>query len=191
MGMGPYGMKLSWRERIGAFRNTPAIFKLVWQERPSVTVVTVLLRLVRAGFPVALLWVSKLIIDAVIEARQTGPVWPRLMGLVALELSIVVLGDWLGRVSSVMEGLFGETFSIAMSVRIMEHAATLDLGQFENPAFYDQLDRARSNATGPIQFVMQLFQLGQGVLTLFALSAALLAFNPLLFVLLVASTVPA
>ena len=57
------------------------------------------------------------------------------------------------------------------SVRLMEHASKLDLYQFEDPAFYDQLERARQQTTGRIGLLAQLFGLVQDLLTLGSLGA--------------------
>jgi ATP-binding cassette subfamily B protein len=73
----------------------------------------------------------------------------------------------------------------------MEHAATLDLAQFEDPAFYDQLERARRQTTGRIGLLSQLLSMGQDSLTLVSLGAALLVYGPWLLVLLAVAVIPA
>ena len=109
------------------------------------------LRLVRAFIPVVTLWIGKLIIDGVVVARS-GTAGPggAVAGLVALELGIVVVGELLARASALVESLLGDLFSNHISVRLMEHAATLDLAQFEDPEFYDHLERARRQTVGRI-----------------------------------------
>ena len=65
-----------------------------------------------------------------------------------------------------MESLLGDLFSNVISVRLMEHAATLDLAQFEDPTFYDHLERARRQTTGRIGLIAQLLGMAQDALTL-------------------------
>ncbi|MBC8145390.1 MAG: ABC transporter ATP-binding protein, partial [bacterium] len=133
----------SLRQRIGAMRNVPALLRLIMETHRGYTVAIVILRFARAFVPVASLWVGKLIIDTVIElAKGNGDVI-ELWKLVALEIGIVVVGELLARASSLCESLLGDLFTNVASVRLMRHAATLDLYQFENPEFYDKLDRAR------------------------------------------------
>jgi ATP-binding cassette subfamily B protein len=146
---------------------------------------------VRAFVPVATLWIGKLIIDEVIRARGAAPNWRRLALLVGIELAIAVGSDALGRASQLVEGLLGDLFTNRMSIRLMEHAATLDLAQFEDPEFYDHLERARRNTTGRIGLLAQVLSLAQDGLTMMTLSAALLAFSVWLFFLLVIATLPA
>jgi ATP-binding cassette subfamily B protein len=150
----------------------------------------ILLRLVRSLVPVATLWIAKLIIDAVVAGRLLKPDYHRLWKLVAAEVAVVLAGDLLARGSSLVESLLGDLFSNQTSVRLMEHASTLDLYQFEDPAFYDQLERARQQTTGRIGLLAQLFNLGQDTLTLASLGAALLVYSPWLLLLLAVSIVP-
>jgi ATP-binding cassette subfamily B protein len=182
--------RLTWRERFAAMRYVPAMLALVWQTDRLLTAATAVLRVTRAFVPVALLWIGKLIIDEVIRARAAGPNWSRLALLVGIELAIAVGSDLLGRASQLVEGLLGDLFTNRMSIRLMEHAATLDLAQFEDPEFYDHLERARRNTTGRIGLLAQVLSLAQDGLTLVTLSAALLAFSVWLFLLLVLATLP-
>lgn len=178
------------RERVAVLRNVPPFVRLVWQTHRGLTAAMVALRLARAFVPIAVLWVGKLIIDAVVAARGGAFDTRQFWRLVALEISLSVLGETLSRASSVVESLLGDLFSNRTSVLLMEHAATLDLYQFEDPAFYDQLDRARRQTTGRIGLLALLLSLGQDALTLAGLGVALLAYSPWLLLLLALSIVP-
>jgi ATP-binding cassette subfamily B protein len=149
-----------------------------------------ILRLLRAGVPVATLWVGKLIIDTVVASQKSSVDFPRLWKLVALEIAIVATSDVLARTSSLVESLLGDLFSNHTSVRLMEHAATLDLTHFEDPAFYDQLERARRQTTSRIGLLAQLLAIGQDGLTLISLGAALVVYSPWLLLLLAIAVVP-
>lgn len=164
---------------------------MVWETQRGFTVSIALLRVARAFIPVATFWVGKLIIDAVVAIRAGQPEMPRLWELVAIEIGIVVAGEVLARASTLIESLLGDLFSNHTSVRLMEHASTLDLAQFEDPAFYDQLERARRQTTGRIGLLSQLLSMAQDSLTLISLGAALLVYSPWLLVLLVVAVIPA
>jgi ATP-binding cassette, subfamily B, bacterial len=148
------------------------------------------LRLVRGLVPIATLWVGKLIIDGVVAARAAGTDWRPVLNLVLLEIAIVVIGELLSRASRLIDGLLTDLFSNRVSVRLMEHAATLDLAQFEDPTFYDHLERARRSTSGRIGLIAQLLGMGEGLITLVTLSVALLAFNPWLMLLLFIAVLP-
>jgi ATP-binding cassette subfamily B protein len=175
---------------MSALRYVPQLLRLVWNTHRGFTVAMALLRLVRAFVPIATLWIGKLIIDGVVTAQRTGGSWRSVGSLVAIELAIVIAGELLARASSLVESLLGDLFSNRISVRLMEHAATLDLAQFEDPEFYDHLERARRQTVGRIGLIAQLLGLAQDTLTLVTLSAALLAFSPWLMVLLVVTILP-
>src|SRR5262245_8727382 len=178
------------RARLKAIRYLPPLVGMVWQTSPAYALMMIALRLVRSLVPVATLWIGKLIIDAVVVGRSLSPDYHRLWKLVAAEIGIVLAGDLLARASSLVASLLGDLFSNRTSVRLMEHASTLDLYQFEDPAFYDQLERARQQTTGRIGLVAQLFNLIQDLLTLVSFGAALLVYSPWLLFLLAVSIVP-
>src|ERR1044071_2971431 len=115
-----------WRERVAALRYVVPLIKLVWQTHRGYTTAMVALRLIRAFIPVATLWIGKLIIDAVIAMRESQPDLTYLWKLVAIEIIVVLVGETLARVSSLIESLLGDLFSNYSSVRLMEHAARLD-----------------------------------------------------------------
>ena len=178
------------RQRVSVLRNIPPFVKLIWQTHRGLTLAMVALRLVRAFVPVAVLWVGKLIIDEVVTARSGTVDTSNLWRLVGIEIALALTGEILTRVSSVVESLLGDRFSNRTSVMLMEHAATLDLFQFEDPAFYDQLERARRQTTGRIGLLALLLSMGQDCLTLGSLAGALLVFNPWLLLLLAFAVVP-
>jgi ATP-binding cassette, subfamily B, bacterial len=178
------------RDRISALRYVPKFIALIWETSWPLTLAMMVLRIVRAATPLATMWVAKLIIDTVVKARQHGPDWHHLWTLVGIEIGIVVTDQAISRTSTLVESLLGDLFTNHVSVRIMEHAATLDLVQFENPEFYDLLERARQNSTARLTLLGQLLSVGQYGLTLLSLSGAIVAFNPWLLGLLILAIFP-
>jgi ATP-binding cassette subfamily B protein len=87
--------------------------------------------------PVALLYVGKLIIDQVVALNTNSPAGnlQELWQLVALEFALALLTDGLNRMINLTDSLLGDLFSNYTSIRIMKHAATLDLDQFEDSVF--------------------------------------------------------
>jgi len=147
-------------------------------------------RLVRAGLPLATLWVGKLLIDVIAAGRTHHPDWHRMWMLFTIELIIVAITDTVARASALTDSLLGDLFVNRVSERIMAHAATLDLTQFEDPTFYDLLERARQNSTARIGLIGQLLQIAQDALTLAGFATAMLAFNPWLLVVVLVGVIP-
>ena len=183
---------LHWRDRLASLGNVRPLLGMVWETSPPLVIGTSVLRLVRALLPLAMLWVSKLILDAVVGRimRKSGnlqQVWK----LVALELGLAIAGDVLGRLNTLFDSLLGDRFTNRVSVRLMQHATELDLASFEDPVFYDKLERARRQTTGRLTLLASLLNLCQDTISLISLSAGLIVFSPWLMVLLVAAVVPA
>ena len=181
---------VSRKERLAALRYLPPLAKLIWQTHRGYTAAMMMLRLLRAFVPVATFWVGKLILDTVIAVRDGREELPLLWRYVAIEIAIVVAGEILARASSLIESLLGDLFSNVMSVRLMEHASTLDLAQFEDPTFYDHLERARRQTVGRIALVTQLVGIGQEAITLITIGGALIAYNPWMVLLLFGAVLP-
>ncbi|WP_044018292.1 ABC transporter ATP-binding protein [Hymenobacter sp. APR13] len=185
---------LTVRERFSALKNLPAFLRLIWQTSPALALGNMALRLLRAALPVAMLYVGQLILDSVVqlsgqpvEARQLTPV----LTLVALEFGLAIFSDALGRGVALLDSLLGDLFANQSSIRLMEHAARLDLDQFEDSAFYDKLERARRQTLSRTVLMSQVLSQAQDVITMGFLAVGLTAFNPWLLLLLLVAVVPA
>jgi ATP-binding cassette subfamily B protein len=165
---------------------------MVWDTSPGITSATVLLRLVAAVIPVGQLWVGKLIIDQVVQriigrSGSSNRIWV----LVAYEVGLAVMSDLLSRAINLCDSLLGDKFTNHVSLRLMEHANRLDLVSFEDPVFYDKLERARRQTTARLGMLAVLAGMGQQIITLLSLSAAVVSFSPWFLVLLVVAIIPA
>jgi ATP-binding cassette subfamily B protein len=181
-----------WRERVSALRNVPAVLRFVWESGPTVVVLGLVSRVVAALLPPALFWVSKLIIDTIFHILTTHqPIQPRLWWLVALEFGLAVAAGALGRVIDYLDTLLAGKYTYHVSVRVMEHAASLDLMAYEDPAFYDRLERARVQATDRLYMIQAIGRLIQQVITTITLSISIMVFSPWLLLLLVVGVIPA
>ncbi|MDQ6812186.1 MAG: ABC transporter ATP-binding protein, partial [Bacteroidota bacterium] len=185
--------QLSLKERLSALGNLPRFFKLVWHTSKWMTLLNAFLRVCKSSTPVAILYVGKLIIDQVILLNQHKPgITPHhLWILVAIEFALAILSDSLSRGITLMDSLLGDRFSNHTSIKIMSHAATLDLDQFENSTFYDKLERARQQTVGRTILLSQVLSQVQDMITMAFLAAGLLAFNPWLIILLLVAIIPA
>lgn len=192
----------SLRERMDALRNLPPFLRQVWRTSRLLTLASLGLRLLRALLPVAMLYVGKLIIDEAVHLAGNGGMPPlrealaggqldTLLQLLALELGIAIGSDLLGRLVNYADALLSELFTNATSVRLMEHAAELDLEDFEDPDLQDKLDRARRQTMGRMNLMGQLFGQVQDAITVVSFAAGLVAYAPWLMALLAVALVPA
>ncbi len=192
------------RDRLGALRTLPRLFRLVWRTSPGLALATIGLRLTRAALPTAALYVGKLIIDAVVRESRLPHAADRLASshlshdhlthiaaLVLAEAGLGILSDLLGRASTFVGDLLGQRTSDAASLDLMRHAAALDLEQFESADQQDRLDRARRQVTGRSSILQLVFGQAQDAVTAVVLAVGFAAYAPWLLAGLALALVPA
>jgi ATP-binding cassette subfamily B protein len=199
----PKAQPKNLRERFSALRNLPPFLRDLWATSPTLLTSDLVLRVLRALLPVATLFVGKLIIDEVVALLRDGAIsgslhdalssgrFNHLALLLASEFVLAVLSDVSGRVVSLLDALLSEKYTNATSIRLMQHAATLDLEDFEDSDMQDRLERARRQAVGRSSLMGQLFGQAQDLVTVVAFAAGLVVYAPWLIVLLALALVPA
>ena len=177
----------NWREHIKAVRNVPPLFKMVWKAAPGVVASSIFLRLLAALVPLAILAVTKVIIDSIYNLTSHHTALPEMFWwLVALEFALASLAMISARVINLCDGLLADKFTRYINIRIMDHASSLDLMSFEDPLFYDRLERARVQGTDRIGMIQATGRLVQEIITTASLAASIFLFSPwILFVLIV------
>jgi len=189
--------------RFAALRNIWPFLALVWHASPPLMLFSMILRLGRAVLPVSALWVGKLIIDEVVRLSgmpdRPADLWGwwgsdaigLLIVYVLAEFALAILSDVLGRVIGLVDTLLSDRLTMSSSIRLMEHAATLDLEDFENAEFQDRLERARRQSSGRMTLMGQLFTQMQNLVTVATFATGLVIFNPWLILLLALALIPA
>ena len=181
-----------WKERLAALRNVPPVLKIVWQAGPAVVSFGLAFRLVASLLPIGILWVGKLIIDSIVHLRSAHlPAPASLWWLVAAEFGLAILGSVITRGVDYLDALLADKYTRHVSIEVMKHAAALDLTAYEDPVFYDRLERARVQATDRLGMIQSLGRLVQQVSTATTLSISILVFSPWLLLLLIAGILPA
>jgi len=181
-----------WNERLSALRQLPPVLTIVWQSGPVVVFLGILFRIIAALLPIGLLAISKLIIDNItgVIAHQQ-PIRPVLWWLVAAEFGIAACSSILARVVDYLDSLLADKYTRHVSIAVMQHAAGLDLAAYEDPVYYDRLERARVQATDRLGMIQSLGRLLQQVVSTLSLSISIAYFSPWLLLILVAGVVPA
>ncbi len=182
----------SWRERLTALRNLPPVLRIVWQAGPAVVGFGLFFRLFASLLPLGLLWITKIIVDNIVHAvsaHQAVP--PRFWWLVAAEFGLAILTGAASRAMDYTDSLLADKYTRFVSVQVMKHAAELDLIAYEDPVFYDRLERARVQATDRLGMIQAIGRLIQQVITTVLFSASIMFYSPWLMLLLVAGVIPA
>ncbi len=180
-----------WRERLRALKNMPPVLRILWDSGPAVVAWGLILRLVVALLPFALAKVAQYIIQDLADRVGKGAALPaNFWVLVGTEVGLNVIFGLVTRAIDYSDSLLANRYTQHVSVRVMEQAARLDLTTYENPIFYDRLERARVQATDRLAMIQQMGRLFQQVITTLAFSAALAFASPWLVVLLALVVLP-
>src|SRR6516164_2418891 len=184
------GFKEAWSKRLNALRDVPAIVAIVWDSGPWVVYCSLLLRVLTALSPLALLTVARIILDSVVAyIAKGGQLRPHFWWWVALEFAIAAVTTLLTRATDFADTLLADRYVKYISVRMMKQASSLDLATYEDPGFHDKLERARVQATDRLLLIQQLGRLLQQVIATLALAAGIVVFMPWLLVLLLVCVV--
>jgi ATP-binding cassette subfamily B protein len=181
----------AWRDRVHALKNIPPVLRFVWDSGPSVVFWNITLRVIVAFLPVGVGIIGRYIIDGAIRIRLYQAPPAGFWWLVAGELALAVLIGVMSRAVDYLDSLLADRYTHHVSVEVMRKAATLDVTVYEDPVFYDRLERARVQATDRLAMIQQMGRLIQQTVTTIAFSAVLIQYSPILLLLLVAGTIPA
>ncbi|MGC2721907.1 MAG: ABC transporter ATP-binding protein, partial [Candidatus Acidiferrales bacterium] len=111
--------------------------------------------------------------------------------LVALEFVLAGAAATLGRMVVFCDQTLAEKFTRHISIRLMTHASKLDLTTYEDPSFYDKLERARVQSIDRVQMIELAGRLLQEIVTTVSLAAGIFLFSKVLLFALVACVLPA
>jgi ATP-binding cassette subfamily B protein len=181
----------AWSDRLRALKNVPPVLHFVWESGPAVVFWNITIRILVAFLPVGIGYVARRIIDGVNRISHHQPLPGHFWWLVATEMTLAVLMGMLSRAVDYFDNLLADRYTHHVSVEVMRKAAALDVTVYEDPVFYDRLERARVQATDRLAMIQQMGRLIQQTVTAFAFSAVLVWYSPFLLFLLVAGILPA
>ena len=151
-----------------------------------------LFRILIAFTTTAAPWIAGLIVDNITatlqsNARPSNSLW----WLVAAEFGLVMASNIFSRAIDYYDRVLADRYTRHVSIQVMEHASSLDLQAYENPVFYDRLERARVQATDRLGMIQAIGRLFQQVVTTATLSLAILFYSPWVLLLLIVCLIPA
>jgi ATP-binding cassette subfamily B protein len=182
-----------WRERVAALKNVPPVMRMVWDAAPGVITSTLICRTLVALIPLAALAVTRVIVNDIVDFRAGHGALPHnFWWLVALEFTLAgVAAGILVRLVNFSEIVLADRYSKHISIKIMEHASRLDLISFEDPLFYDKMERARVQGTDRIVMIQSTGLLIQQMVTTVSLAGGIIFLSPWILLVLVACVIPA
>ncbi len=181
----------AWADRLRALKNIPPVLHFVWESGPSIVFWNIAIRVLVAFLPVGIGIIGRFIIDGVNRIRLDQPLPPHFWWLVGSEMILAVTTGILSRTVDYFDSLLADRYTHHVSVEVMRKAAALDVTVYEDPVFYDRLERARVQATDRLAMIQQMGRLIQQTVTAIAFSAVLIRYSPFLLLLLIAGILPA
>jgi ATP-binding cassette, subfamily B, bacterial len=181
----------AWGDRLRALKNVPPVLHFVWESGPTVVFWNITIRILVAFLPMGIGIIAKYIIDGVNRIGHHQPLPEHFWWLVGGEGVLAVVIGVLSRSVDYFDNLLADRYTHHVSVEVMRKAAALDVTVYEDPVFYDRLERARVQATDRLAMIQQMGRLIQQSVTAIAFSALLIWYSPFLLFLLVAGVVPA
>lgn len=157
-----------------AFRSFPRILSLVWSASAPLTATMLVISIMRGAIPALNAIIMKMLIDAVvlgIKVHSLSPLWLP----IGLQLAINIPARWLDKGSKIAQQLLQERIVMRIQVMTFEKANTLDLAYFEQPEFYNTLQRVSGESIyKPALIVSQVFDILCTITTLLFMSVILL-----------------
>jgi len=180
----PHGVNADLRARL---RRGVIAVTMAWRSSPLIAGSWIAVLTLAALLPVGMAWVGKAIVDAVVAHAVS-----RALGWVVVELLLVASLAAAQRGGNMLRSLLGVRLGLSVNLEILRKAQTLELRHFQDPEFYDQLTRARREATHrPLAVAGELLGLASAIVTLLGFVALLLSFSAGAVVLLLIAAIPA
>ena len=169
------------RQAVAALIATvPRVLGLVWSASRILTIGLAIATILRGVVPAITAYIAKLLVDAVVRAIAVtadpspsttvtvGPLTVDAVGAVVLlaaaQFLVFAASSFLSTLRNVCQQLLQERVTNTIQLQIMDHAARLDLGFFEDSTSYDLLRRAQQGAASrPLFMVSGVFGLIQTI----------------------------
>ncbi len=179
-----------WLERLRALKNLPPVLTILWESSRAAVSWGIALRLIVATLPYGVAKIAAYIINDIVAVLRGRPMPANFWHLVEAEVALNVIFGLLTRAIDYADSLLANSYTQYVSVRVMDQAARLDLTTYENPVFYDRLERARVQATDRLVMIQQMGRLLQQVVTTVVFSSVLAFASPWLVLLLALGVLP-
>ena len=171
-------------------RIVPRVYGFLWQVTPGYFMISCAIMVVTALIPAAIIYMTKVIVDGVVEVASGGGHWTDLVTPVVVVFALWLVETLLGAVQSMVQDMLSERVQFSARERIVEKAGSLDIAFYENPKFYDQLRHAQDQlyqVTGIVWSSIGLVRSGVG---LTAMAGLLTILHPFAIVVLFVTVLP-
>ena len=160
---------------------------LVWETSRRLTIFMAVLTVIAGLLPAAIAIIGRELIDAVVVGSRDD-----VIRYLIFEAGLVALMAATTKGLSTAQSLLRAQLSNLVNVKVLKHALKLDLAQFEDAETYDQMTRARREASSrPLSLVNRAFSMIQNVISLASYVVLLVAFSPWTVLAVILAGIPA
>jgi ATP-binding cassette subfamily B protein len=175
-----------------AIRHSRQTVALVFETNAPLATGMVVLSVVTGLLPAAIAWAARMLVDAVERSANDPTAREGVVRLVAIELGLVLCLHAASRAQRTVSSLLGALVAERVNERILEKALGLELSDYEDPKIYDELTKARREASyRPLAHVDNLIGLFANTLTMLSLGAVLATLSGWAILGLVLASAPA
>jgi len=184
-----------WLVRIGRFYHSlRRALGFVWTSSRRLAVASILVRIVQGLLPLALLYLTKLLIDAVTAVLVMPPAERSMQPIITLlaEITAVaILGAVCSAAASLISRIHSQVVMDYMHDVLQKKSIEVDLEYYENAAYQDTLHRAQQEAPYRPKAILEAsLQFGQDTISLLAMAGILWWLHWAVIPILVATAVP-
>ena len=172
----------------------PRCLRLIWDASRLYALLVFGVSILSAAVPAAQVWISKIVIDTVVDAVRNGtgaPVdWGELLTPVVVVFAVWMLGAACGGAANGLQEHIGALVRNHSQHLILSKAAQLDIAFFETPAFFDEMEKARSEGYRAHNLAVLSVTIVSSTVSLVAMLSLLLAVHWAAVALLVVTSAP-
>ena len=141
-------MSSLWRSVRQVLEYYPRCIKLTWQASRRYALLAFVFSIFTSVVPAAQVWISKIVIDSVVEflgdtSADITVDWLKLLSPIAGVLAVWMVGGICQSVSNTLNEQIGFYTRNYSQFLILNKASRLDLAFFETPRFFDEMEKAR------------------------------------------------
>lgn len=165
-------------KRIGPFLSTVRrALSLVWQSSPRLAVASVVVRILQGLLPLLMLYLTKLLIDAVTEGLNTptdDSALTRIISMLAGLAGVAGISAMLSVAAGLISKIQAQVVTDHMYALLQAKSVEVDLEYYENAQYQDTLHHAQQEAPyRPTAILNAVLQLGQNSISLLSMGAIL------------------
>lgn len=182
-------------KRLGPFVLTVRrALSFVWQSSPRLTLGNIMVRVLQGLLPLLVLYLTKLLIDAVTEGLKTpsdDSSLTRIITILAGLAGVAAVSVMLGVVAGLISKIQAQVVTDHMYAVLQAKSVEVDLEYYENAQYQDTLHHAQEEAPyRPTAILNDVLQLGQNTISLLSMGAILWWLHWGIIPVLVVSAIP-